>query len=235
MRRPQELKHVKAVIFDWDDTLSETGVLWLEAHREKLREHGIELETGAILSFFGNVDFAKDIGVEKFIVNGRQQSPTEVFADVAEKAREKIKLLRVRTHIVEVLQHMKKRGIRLAVVSSSPRAILLDSIRDNGLEGVFDVVIAVEDVVHAKPNPEGILKALTSIHILPEDAVMVGDSSSDVLAGEAAGTYTIRLMTELHKHDPKINYMQGKPDFIARTIAEAIDALFVKHQSKKEQ
>ncbi|MCA9327092.1 HAD-IA family hydrolase [Candidatus Saccharibacteria bacterium] len=221
MAKPK-FPHVSAVIFDWDDTLSETGVLWVEAHREKLREHGIELETGAILSFFGNINFAEDIGLEKFIVDGEQQTSSEVFNDVTEKAKEKIKLLRVRAHIVELLKDLKSRGIRLAVVSSSPRELLRESIHDNGLEGVFDIVISVEDVRFAKPNPEGILKALTSIHVPPEDAVMIGDSSSDVLAGEAAGTYTIRLMTELHQHDPKVNYMQGNPDFIARNITEAV-------------
>lgn len=225
--------HIKAVIFDWDDTLSETGVLWLEAHREKLREHGIELETGAILSFFGNVNFAEDIGLEKFIVGGGQQSSAQVFSDVSEKAREKIKLLRVRTHIVDLLKGLKKRGIKLAVVSSSPRALLLESIQDNGLEDVFDIVIAVEDVAHAKPNPEGVLKALSAVHIDPENAAMIGDSSGDVLAGEAAGTYTVRLMTELHQHDPKVNYMTGHPDFVAHTIAEAVQSLFVKHHQGK--
>lgn len=226
---------IKAVIFDWDDTLSETGVLWLEAHREKLREHGIELETGAILSFFGNVNFAEDVGLEKFIVGGERQSSAEVFSDVSEKAREKIKLLRVRAHIVDLLKGLKKRGIKLAVVSSSPRALLLESIQDNGLEDVFDIVIAVEDVAHAKPNPEGVLKALSAVHIDPENAAMIGDSSGDVLAGEAAGTYTVRLMTELHQHDPKVNYMTGHPDFVAHTITEAVQSLFVKHQQGEDR
>lgn len=222
----QANKHyAKAIIFDWDDTLSETGVLWVEAHREKLREHGIELETGAILSFFGNVDFAEDIGLEKFIVDGEQQSSAEVFQDVTEKAKEKMKLHRVRSHIITMLRTLKQRGVKLAVVSSSPKSILEQAITENDLKDVFDIVISVEDVAHAKPNPEGILKALTAMHVPPTDAVMVGDSASDVLAGEAAGTYTVRLMTELHQHDPKVNYMQGKPDFIAHSIADALHAI----------
>ena len=43
------------------------------------------------------------------------------------------------------------------------------------------------DVAQHKPHPEGIRRVLERLRVAPEEAIMVGDSLSDIRASRAAG------------------------------------------------
>ena len=52
-----------------------------------------------------------------------------------------------------------------------------------------------------KPNPEPVLRAVSDLGILASRAVLVGDSLSDIQAGQAAGVRTIGYANRLTKVD----------------------------------
>ena len=51
----------------------------------------------------------------------------------------------------------------------------------------FSVVVGFEDVARHKPYPEGVELALERLGVLPEEALLVGDSAADIEAARAAG------------------------------------------------
>ena len=55
----------------------------------------------------------------------------------------------------------------------------------------FSVCITVEDVTHHKPHPEALLLAAKRLKLKPSECVYIGDSHTDIEAGEAAGIKTI--------------------------------------------
>ncbi|MNC30649.1 Pyrophosphatase PpaX [compost metagenome] len=65
------------------------------------------------------------------------------------------------------------------------------------MRGFFELAITGDDVEKPKPDPEGIHKALDTLGIDPADAVFIGDSNADILAGKAAGlrTYGVRWLS----------------------------------------
>jgi pyrophosphatase PpaX len=65
-----------------------------------------------------------------------------------------------------------------------------------GLASAFDCVICGDDVVRYKPHPEPLLKALAALGHAAGEAVMVGDSRVDILAGKAAGTATALFLPD---------------------------------------
>ena len=59
------------------------------------------------------------------------------------------------------------------------------------MEGVFDVVIGMDDVTNAKPDPEPFYLALETIRSrLTEEALMIGDNYHDIVGGKNAGVRT---------------------------------------------
>ena len=48
-------------------------------------------------------------------------------------------------------------------------------------------LVSANDVVNAKPHPEPVLKTLQYLNIDAADAVVVGDTSFDILMGKRAG------------------------------------------------
>ena len=56
-----------------------------------------------------------------------------------------------------------------------------------GIRDRFDIVLGPDDVVHAKPHPEMVLKILESSGAEPHSTLFVGDTDKDMLAGRGAG------------------------------------------------
>lgn len=54
----------------------------------------------------------------------------------------------------------------------------------------FDTIVTLDDVTHAKPHPEPVIKAMQLIGAKPETTLMVGDNYHDIEAGKRAGVKT---------------------------------------------
>jgi len=63
-----------------------------------------------------------------------------------------------------------------------------------GLAGLFDAVVAAEDVARGKPDPAGYFHALELLGVSPAEAVAVEDSQAGVAAAKAAGLYVVALL-----------------------------------------
>ncbi len=96
----------------------------------------------------------------------------------------------------DTLTALLQRGYRLGVVTSGSRWRLTPEIAEFGFEGMFDVVICNEDVQRRKPDPEGLLKALTHLACGADCCAYVGDVPEDILAGKNAGMRTIGLLSQ---------------------------------------
>jgi pyrophosphatase PpaX len=89
-----------------------------------------------------------------------------------------------------VLPALKAAGMRTAVVTSQSRAETEASRQVIRVDAWIDVWVCADDVAHPKPDPEPIRTALARLRVAPGEAVMIGDTSFDLLSGRAAGTKT---------------------------------------------
>lgn len=92
--------------------------------------------------------------------------------------------------VLETLVELKKRGIILTIASSRSKASLIEYVRTLGLEGVISFVLGADDVKDGKPAPEAVNRTLEKFGFLPEEALVVGDTTFDIQMGKAAGTRT---------------------------------------------
>lgn len=92
--------------------------------------------------------------------------------------------------VLETLVELKKRGIILTIASSRSKASLTEYVSALGLESVISFVLGADDVKDGKPAPEAVNRTLEKFGFLPEEALVVGDTTFDIQMGKAAGTRT---------------------------------------------
>jgi len=94
---------------------------------------------------------------------------------------------------LHVLDWLKERCILIGIcTSNSIKAtdMVLDSC---GIASYFSSIIGRNVELRMKPNPDQIEACLREMNVEPKRAVMVGDSHNDILAGKAAGTFTVAI------------------------------------------
>jgi pyrophosphatase PpaX len=122
---------------------------------------------------------------------------------------------------IKVLNELIKAEMKIAAVTSRPRHTSEKILVEADMIKYFDTFVFADDVENHKPHPEPLLKALHTLNIAPENAVMIGDTSADVGAGKNANTKTIGVTYGFHGQ--KIR--ESMPDFVVDDIEEILNII----------
>lgn len=82
-----------------------------------------------------------------------------------------------------------------AVVTSATRPLAEIRLRAAGLWELVSQLVTASDIQHGKPNPEPYLKGAATLHLPPQDCVVIEDAASGTRAGKAAGTRVLAIRT----------------------------------------
>jgi sugar-phosphatase len=94
-------------------------------------------------------------------------------------------------------------GVPVALVSSSPYALLEAAQARLGIVGCFDVVHSAEDEALGKPHPGVYLRAAERLGVAPRSCVAMEDSLNGVIAAKAARMRCVAVPEAEHQHDPR--------------------------------
>jgi phosphoglycolate phosphatase len=123
-------------------------------------------------------------------------------------------------HVAEGLQWLKDAGIRLGCVTNKDEQFTLPILKDLGIYDYFEIVISGDTLPLKKPDPAPLLHGANFFGVKPENAMMIGDSISDVKASRAAG-FSIVCMSYGYNHGVDIH--TANPDVVIDTFAELKD------------
>ena len=106
--------------------------------------------------------------------------------------------------VLDILELLTQKGIKLGVATNKPTALAIQSLSDSGIHNYFDFVVGADN--HPpKPDPAIILKCLDLMLIEPDEAVMIGDRIEDVLAAKAAKVLPIGIAQGAHSEEHLMN------------------------------
>ena len=88
---------------------------------------------------------------------------------------------------LDVLRRLKGRGAKVGIISTKYRFRIHDTMDQHLPEDFLDIVVGGEDVTRAKPDPEGLLHAITELGVEKKDVLYIGDSTVDAETAQAAG------------------------------------------------
>lgn len=208
---------IKAVLCDSDGTLVDTNKLIIETFKYTLKKHcGIDVEDSDIVRCFGEplgVTMARyDRNNVDCLVNAYREYNEKYHDEMISKIE----------GVVEGLDALKKMGIKTAVVTSKGRSLVEKELKMFGVYEYMDAVVTMEDTEIHKPEGEPALKACELLNVMPENALMIGDSHNDILCGKNAGCLTCLVnYTAL----PIENILVYKPDYTIDNFIELADII----------
>ncbi|HZD60582.1 MAG TPA: HAD family phosphatase [Anaerolineae bacterium] len=205
---------IKAFIFDIDGTLVDTRQLHIDAWQRAFSEFGIEVPADQIQSQLGRraIDIAKALLPES--KQGETMRVVEAKWRIFRELHPAVKPL---PKVKELFDLLHRRGIVLALATSTIRQDAEFYIDILSLRGLIGTLVAAEDIQHSKPHPEIFLKAAARLSVSPEEAVMVGDSPHDMRAAKDAGMIAIGVLSGGF---PKEDLHNAGADHIYRDIED---------------
>ena len=209
---------IKAIIFDFDGTLADTLPICFYAFQAVFKEFdNIEVTQDEIKAMFG----PSETGIiRENLVNSSHDKAIELYYEkYNEKHRE---LVQDNKEINDLLLLLKREGYKLGIVTGKASRSLLISLECLNMNALFDVIITGDDVNIPKPHPEGINQALAQLNVKISEAVFLGDSDADVIAGKQAKVHTIGVQWLPNYQTVEFS---SQPDQLFRTINEFMKSL----------
>lgn len=122
----------------------------------------------------------------------------------------------------EGIDYLKSQGYTLGCVTNKARQFTLPLLKDLGILDDFGIVVCGDDLPRKKPDPLPLLHAAERMGVQPGQALMVGDSQSDVKAARAAG-FQIVCVSYGYNHGEDIRAFH--PDAVIDSLVELKDLL----------
>ncbi len=92
---------------------------------------------------------------------------------------------------VELLEHLKKNGIKLCLASATARAELLVALEATGLLKYFDMILSCADIGVSKERPDIYFEAEKALGLDKNDLVVIEDSCVALETAKNAGFHTV--------------------------------------------
>ncbi len=205
---------VSAVLFDLDGTLLDSYALISESFKHACRQVLTrELTQEDVLERWGWPLHVRFEGVDPSRINEL------VHAYLAYYEANQDRLVKLFPGIREMLDALKARRVRMAIVTSKRRYTTGLTVRKFDLASYFGAVISEQDARAPKPAPDPIHEALHRLEVRPEEALMVGDGVFDIQAARAAGVCSAAALWGTHELEA---LRASGADYILPTTADVV-------------
>lgn len=201
----------RGAIFDVDGVIIDTAHIHHKSWETALKKYGIKFTYADFKSKVDGLPRAK--GAAKILPHFTKEQIRRVFDEKQEYFliflnREKIKVFK---STVRLIRDLKRRGIKLAMASSSRNAA--NTLKKAGLFSLFDIDAEGAFVKKGKPFPDLFLKAAKRLKLKPENCVVFEDAQIGLEAAIKAGMKCVGV-----KRDKK-NKLKGA-DLIVGDLKE---------------
>ncbi|MBE6183927.1 pyrophosphatase PpaX [Heyndrickxia ginsengihumi] len=214
-------KQITTLLFDFDGTLIDTNELITQSHLHTLNKYYPGRYKREDVLVFNGPPL-----IESFSTIDPERAAEMVETYRAFNLAHHDELIKEFPDVLETLKELKEKQFKLAIVSTKFRDTLLRGLNLIHLDSIFDVIVTLDDVKHAKPHPEPIEKALQLLGSEPGETLMVGDNSHDIESGKNAGTYTAGVAWSAKGRA----YLEAlQPDFILEKMTDLYSILGVRH------
>ncbi len=208
----------KAIIFDFDGTLSDTETFHFHIWNEILAEYNIVVSYEEYLEVFAGVP--TPVNTEMLVAKHNLPISKQALLE----KRENLALARMATaefnmmpHARETLDFFFKKGIPMALATGSPRPDVDLLMKRMDLAKYFEITITRDDVAISKPDPESYQKCVDFMGLPKHEYLVFEDTPNGSLSAKNAGLTCFAVQHDLREH-PRLQHA----DKIFLTLEEAL-------------
>ncbi len=122
--------------------------------------------------------------------------------------------------IPELLETLKEKGIKIAVLSNKPHPRTVENIEAVFGAGYFDYVAGEQPGVPRKPDPAGVKLILDRFGLKPEECLYFGDTNTDMKTGLGAGLVTAGVTWGFRDREELLSF---HPQFVINHPLEILE------------
>jgi len=191
---------IKGILFDFDGTLTVPGAINFLEIKASL---GCPPEV-PILEFIESLD------------NNEQQKAYSLLDRHEERAA---RISFPAQGAESVIRELTKKDLPLGIITRNSLNAVLLALNNFDTICVDDfAIILTRDDGTPKPDPAGVVIAAHKMGIVPEELLLVGDFSLDIMAGHAAGARTVLIVHDATRIIPP----HPEPDYTINHLRELI-------------
>lgn len=192
----EQIRMKKAVIFDLDGTLSDSIHSMKYCGDRAVAPYGYgPFSTEQYCYFVG--DGAANLVRRALAAGGDIQGIhfEEAFARYKELfAVDCMYQVKPYAGIPKLLEQLKDRGLKLAVLSNKPHEETVRVVETLFGKNVFDTIQGQQEGLPIKPDPAGVFRIMEQFGVESRELLYLGDTATDMKTGKAAGAFTIGVL-----------------------------------------
>ena len=125
--------------------------------------------------------------------------------------------------VLPVLEKLRADGVRMAIASSSSDKIIRRVVEQQNWERFFPVLVSGDNFRKSKPDPEIYRYTMKQLGTVPEETLVVEDSTYGIEAGKAAGVMVAA------RRDLRFGFHQEKADCLFDDMREILPKISDKY------
>ncbi|MFH1426466.1 MAG: HAD family hydrolase [Candidatus Kerfeldbacteria bacterium] len=194
---------LKGLLFDLDGTLYKTENMHQSVVRRVFEEHFNEtVDADEMKAFVGLTYY--DRLLHLFAARGIDDDVLieELTQKASEITRAELDFTKTVVPGAEaLLKAAKDGGLRLAVVSSTTHANIVDRLTSTNMLHYFDLLVGRDDVKIKKPHPEPYEYAMQQLGLQASEVVAFEDSAVGIESARLAGIPVVAMLTTYERED----------------------------------
>jgi phosphoglycolate phosphatase len=179
----------KLIILDFDGTISDTNKIIIDTMQATLRELKLPMRSREECRKTIGLPLREGFRTMMPLTDEQNEDCFNTYNRIFDENNRNVEV-EMFPGVKEAIKQWHNAGTIITLASSRGNASLTNFVEQMQLSKYISLILGAEDVEIAKPNPYPVLKTLKHFNIAPEDTLVVGDMSFDILMGKRAGCHT---------------------------------------------
>ncbi len=225
---------IKGIVFDKDGTLLEFNDYWVPvaegAVRSILEWHGLDSSLAPLLlnsieayegcrgllcyGTYSGICEKMNIALHTVLPNAKDFTQEEVERSYAENLGCG-RLVPTCENIRKVFEKLHSMGLKIGLATSDIEDIAVICLRELGIDGLFDIILADDGVILPKPDPAKMNAFCKEFGFAPSEVIMVGDTLVDMIFAERSGAVGVGVA----KNEDDKRLLLGNTEYILHDIS----------------
>jgi phosphoglycolate phosphatase len=189
----KQVSMMKAIIFDFDGTLTELTLDFASLEEEIIKVALDYVPADIVRSSEDRFIIEMIYRIANRMDMRGPEFQKEAFNRLKSLELEASKGKDVFPYTRGVLAGLHEKNIKTAIITRTCRDVLKQVFPD--MNGYIHTAVTREDIREVKPDPAHVREALRLLRVAPEEAMMVGDHPTDIYAGNALNVKTVGVLS----------------------------------------